>query len=151
MSVFEIIYTLENEGLSDGMVYVADKCLYMNPLSSSLFIPGQDGIRYVIKDDMFISDASDESVPDHIAQVSEWKWREVPYTNEEWTEMHIPKGFEVDHNISEIYSELLYLPMKPGMFLVKADGEIWLVELGSNDKMGTYIWSILRLIPEQAE
>ena len=149
--VFEIIYTLENEGLSDGMVYVADKCLYMNPLSSSLFIPGQDGIRYVIKDDMFISDASDESAPDHIAQVSEWKWREFPYTDEEWTEMHIPKGFERDHNISEIYSELLYLPMKPGMFLVKADGEIWLVELGSNDKMGTYIWSVLRLVPEQAE
>lgn len=149
--IFEIIYTLENEGLSEGMVYVADKSLYMNPLSSSLFVPGLDGIRYIIKDDMFISDASNESAPDHIAQVSEWKWREFPYTDEEWTEMHIPKGFERDHNISEIYSELLYLPMKPGMFLVKADGEIWLVELGSNDKMGTYIWSILRLVPEQAE
>ena len=47
------------------------------------------------------------------------------------------------------YDELLYQPLSDERCLVRADGDLWLVELRENEQMGRYVWSIFRLVPEE--
>lgn len=74
-------------------------------------------------------------------------WQEFPYTDEEWASFYTFEGMGIP-NISEIYDEMLYQPLQDGLFLLKMDEQLWLVDLKSNPKMGTYLWSIYRLVPE---
>lgn len=64
--------------------------------------------------------------------------------------MYKPDGFGARKGISQLYNEILYQPLTAGKFLLRVDGDLWLVELASNPEMGTYLWSIYSLVPESA-
>ena len=141
-----------------GITYVPYQCLYMNPLSSYAAMGGDSGCKYVIGEDSFVIiqrggavmiDENGEPVEaePHVIEVSKWEWKEFPYTDEEWASFYTFEGMGIP-NISEIYDEMLYQPLQDGLFLLKMDEQLWLVDLKSNPKMGTYLWSIYRLVPE---
>lgn len=151
--------------LIPGTTYVSWQCLYMNPLSSYAAMGGDSGCRYLIDEDYFttlyrnndnfvsvthpeLDTAGDNA--NNMIPVPNWEWQEFPYTDEEWAALYIPQGFGGISNISETYDEMLYLPLTAGKFLLKMDNSLWLVELASNDQMGTYLWSIYSLVPESA-
>ena len=154
--------------LIPGTTYVSWQCLYMNPLSSYAAMGGDSGCKYIVGEDYFATinrnDGSFVSVTNpnldtatsgldglqNMIDVSSWEWQEFPYTDEEWAALYVPQGFGGISNISEIYDEMLYLPLTAGKFLLKMDGDLWLVELRSNEQMGTYLWSIYSLVPESA-
>lgn len=140
----------------------------MNPLSSYAAMGGDSGCKYIIGEDYFATinrnDGSFVSVTNpnmdiatsgldglqNMIEVSNWEWKEFPYTDEEWAALYIPQGFGGISNISEIYDEMLYQPLTAGKFLLKMDNSLWLVELAANQQMGTYLWSIYSLVPESA-
>lgn len=160
--------TLRTGDLIPGTTYVSYQCLYMNPLSSYVAMGGDSGCKYIIGEDYFATinrnDGSFVSVTNpnmdiatsgldglqNMIEVSNWEWKEFPYTDEEWAALYTPQGFGGISNISEIYDEMLYQPLTTGKFLLKMDNSLWLVELAANQQMGTYLWSIYSLVPESA-
>ncbi len=127
--------------------YRSDACLYMNPLSSFLPIDGDSGFLYRISDDGF------ETVNSHTGaknwmEVSSWEWKTFPYTDEEWDDLFFPKA-SAFWNINEQYDQILYLPLTAEKFLLLADRDLLLVELASDPKAGTYLWSIYTLVPKE--
>lgn len=160
--------TLRTGDLIPGTTYVSYQCLYMNPLSSYAAMGGDSGCKYIIGEDYFATinrnDGSFVSVTNpnmdiatsgldglqNMIEVSNWEWKEFPYTDEEWAALYTPQGFGGISNISEIYDEMLYQPLTTGKFLLKMDNSLWLVELAANQQMGTYLWSIYSLVPESA-
>lgn len=160
--------TLRTGDLIPGTTYVSYQCLYMNPLSSYVAMGGDSGCKYIIGEDYFATinrnDGSFVSVTNpnmdiatsgldglqNMIEVSNWEWKEFPYTDEEWEALYTPQGFGGISNISEIYDEMLYQPLTTGKFLLKMDNSLWLVELAANQQMGTYLWSIYSLVPESA-
>lgn len=160
--------TLRTGDLIPGTPYVSYQCLYMNPLSSYAAMGGDSGCKYIIGEDYFATinrnDGSFVSVTNpnmdiatsgldglqNMIEVSNWEWKEFPYTDEEWAALYTPQGFGGISNISEIYDEMLYQPLTTGKFLLKMDNSLWLVELAANQQMGTYLWSIYSLVPESA-
>lgn len=157
---------LSADELIPGTTYVSYQCIYMNPLSSYAAVGGDSGHKYVISENSFtILNRNDgnivsinsnptvdtaESTPvSYEADVSKWEWQEFPYTDEDWASLYWPEGFGMQ-NINEIYEEILYQPLENNRFLLRVDGDIWLVELRNNDRMGTYLWSIYSLVPESA-
>lgn len=141
-----------------GITYVPYQCLYMNLLSSYAAMGGDSGCKYVISEDSFViiqrngavmineNGETVEAEP-YVIEVPKWEWQEFPYTDEEWASFYTFEGIGIP-NISEIYDEMLYQPLQDGLFLLKMDEQLWLVDLKSNSKMGTYLWSIYRLVPE---
>ena len=160
--------TLRTGDLIPGTTYVSYQCLYMNPLSSYAAMGGDSGCKYIIGEDYFATinrnDGSFVSVTNpnmdiatsgldglqNMIEVSNWEWKEFPYTDEEWAALYTPQGFGGISNISKIYDEMLYQPLTTGKFLLKMDNSLWLVELAANQQMGTYLWSIYSLVPESA-
>lgn len=160
--------TLRIGDLIPGTTYVSYQCLYMNPLSSYAAMGGDSGCKYIIGEDYFATinrnDGSFVSVTNpnmdtatsgldglqNMIEVSNWEWKEFPYTDEEWAALYTPQGFGGISNISEIYDEMLYQPLTTGKFLLKMGNSLWLVELAAKQQMGTYLWSIYSLVPESA-
>lgn len=152
-----------------GTTYVSCQCLYMNPLSSYAAIGGDSGCKYIIGEDYFETinrnndsffnaahsnlDTADSRLDglQNKIHVSKWEWQEFPYTDEELAALYVPRGVDGISNISELYNEMLYQPLAAGRFLLKMDNSLWLVELASNEQMGTYLWSIYSLVPESAD
>ena len=152
-----------------GTTYVSWQCLYMNPLSSYAAIGGDSGCKYVVGDNYFatyrrtdgsvVSVTADPGVEpldtassdlQSMVDVPNWNWQEFPYTDEEWAALYQPGGFGGMQNIHELYDEILYQPLVDGQFLLRVDGDLWIVELRNNPQMGTYLWSIYSLVPEAA-
>lgn len=128
--------------------YVSYQCLYMNPLSSYYAIGGDSGCIYRVGEDYFETVTRSGSVQDLI-EVPQWEWQPFPYTEEEWEALYIPETGAAP-NITELYGELFYQPLTADRFLLRADGDLLLVDLAANEQMGTYIWSIYSLVPESA-
>lgn len=139
---------LRDGGLVPGTTYVSYQCLYMNPLSSYSAMGGDSGCKYIVGEDCFYTINRDDDSSVKVFEVSSWEWQEFPYTDEEWLGLYLPQGFGEISNISELYDEMLYLPITAGKFLLKMDGSLWLVELRHNQRGDTYLWSIYNLVPE---
>ncbi len=149
---------VEHGEIVTGITYVPYQCLYMNPLSSYAAMGGDSGCKYVIGEDFFATiqrggavmlDETGEPVEaePNVIEVPKWEWQKFPYTDEEWASFYIPGGME-ELKISEVYDEMLYQPLQDGLFLLKMDEQLWLVKLNNDPKMGTYLWSIYWLVPE---
>ena len=137
----------ENEWPSaSGTTYVSDECIYMNPLSSYAASDGDSGCTYAIRENSF-EIVHRNSGKQEAFEVKNWKWQLFPYTDEEWEALYAPSVDKVS-NISERYREIRYLPLAEDRFLMRTDGELWIVELSSDRQMGTCLWSIYHLILE---
>ncbi len=134
--------------LITGTSYVSNECIYLNPLSSYGAMNGDSGYIYRIGEDSFEIVARGSGVRETI-KVPRWEWQVFPYTNEEWKALFQPDSFAVE-NIRDLYDETLYQPLTDLLFLLRIDEDLWLVELKNNEEMGTYLWSIYRLVPEDA-
>ncbi len=153
--------------LLPGTTYVSYQCIYMNPLSSVAAFGGDSGYQYMIGEDYFAaihrSDGAISSMVNRSAgtignigmntsnrtDIEHWEWKEFPYTDEAWAALFFP-GVSAVENIHEQYQEILYQPLTELQFLLRVDGDLWLAELKNNPQMGTYLWSIYSLIPENA-
>ena len=147
--------------LVPGTVYVPYQCVYMNPLSSFAAIGGDSGYRYRIGESSFemIPRSTEgflvtgESVPGgHIISypVDQWLWQEFPFTDREWAELFRPAGFGPMENISEYFEEMYCQPITEDLLLLKLDDALWLAKLTRDRRVGTYLWSIYSLVPENS-
>ncbi len=148
--------------LIPGTTYVSWQCLYMSPLSSFAAVGGDSGRQYIVGEDYFATvyrqralvEAPGEplgtgSYAHNMITVPKWEWQAFPYTPEEWADLFQPKGlYSID--IHALYDEILYQPLSTGMFLLRVDGDIWLVELTHDPEQGDHLWSIYSLVPESA-
>ena len=127
-----------------GTTYCSKDCLYMNPLSSYAAIGGDSGSYYRIEENAFVEiskrDGSESSL-----QVDWWAWQEFPYTDEEWAALYFP-GFGREEGLSKYYEEILYQPISKRKFLLRLDGQLWLVQVNNDPKAGIYLWSIYSLM-----
>ena len=162
-----LMQTTSIDELIPGTTYVSWQCLYMNPLSSYAAMGGDSGYKYVISDRSFTIlsrnngnvvsinsrpnvDTAESTPVSYETDVEKWSWQEFPYTDEEWAALYVPGGFGAMKGISQLYDEILYQPIEKNRFLLRVDGDLWLVELKNNPQMGTYLWSIYSLVPESA-
>ena len=148
----------DSDALIPGTVYVSYRCIYMNGLSSYAPLNGDSGFRYRIDNDAFTVMAPFSGYPDDPAArnvmripVDEWGWRPFPYTDAAWNDL-FPFNVNVADavNLRETYQEILYQPWTGQDFLLRVDGDIWFVDLKENPQMGTFVWSIFSLVPEEA-
>ncbi len=134
--------------LVPGTTYVSYQCLYMNPLSSFAAIGGDSGCRYTVYKDHFEM-VNRTYGTQNVVEVTDWQWKPFPYTKEEWAALYKPTGWNV-MDVHTLFQKLEYLPLNAGRFLMRADGDIWLVELSGSQQTGVHLWSIYRLVPESA-
>ncbi len=132
--------------LYPGTTYVSYQCIYMNPLSSYAAIGGDSGYVYRIHEDCF------ESVhrtygAQNLIDVPRWQWQPFPYTREQWESLFFPEGLWY-FDIFAYYDEILYQPLTAGKFLLRVDGDLWLVELHADKRAGVYLWSVYSLVPQ---
>ena len=153
--------------LLPGTTYVPYQCIYMNPLSSYAAMGGDSGCKYILGGDYFVTIHRDNgsiisitSNPDvegldngtgekkTMLEVSDWDWKEFPYTDQEWESMYFPDGVGAITNISEKYDQIGYIRLSADQMLLNMDGSLWLVNISNDPQAGTYIWSIYSLVPE---
>lgn len=77
-----------------------------------------------------------------------WSWQPFPYTAEEWAALCL---FDLGtmEDFPQQHQEILYQPLSALLFLLRVDGDLWLVEL-QDDGQRTFLWSIYSLVPEEA-
>lgn len=157
------------QDLIPGTTYVPYQCIYMNPLSSYAAMGGDSGCKYILGGDYFVTIHRDNgsiisitSNPDvegldngtgekkTMLEVSDWDWKEFPYTDQEWESMYFPGGFGAITNISVKYDQIGYIRLSADQMILNMDGSLWLVNISNDPKAGTYIWSIYSLVPESA-
>ena len=128
-----------------GVTYRTIDCLYMNPASSFLAIGGDNGYLYRVEEDAFV-EVSKSTGKETRIEIEQWTWQEFPYTDEEWAAMYWP--FERDMKVSEIYEEMLYMPLDNRDCLMKMDEQLWLVTISNDYRRDlSYLWSIYVLAP----
>ena len=150
-----------------GTTYVPYQCIYMNPLSSYAAMGGDSGLKYILGGEylvivnrgngsiMSIASNPEGEMLDNgsgdsraMVEVGDWDWKEFPYTDEEWEALFWPEGIFVIEDIREKYDNILYIRLSSEMFLMNVDGSVWMVTVSNDPKVGTYIWSIYSLVPE---
>ncbi len=156
----------EESDLIPGTVYVPYRCVYMHPASSYFDAGGDSGCRYTIFNGSFgiehrqgvleseltgvplLEDAGTDYGRAAIA-VEKWEWQPFPFTAEQWADMH---QFAISPmpNFLEACEEVLYQPISRDLFLMRVDGELWLVNMNVDGKGHAYLWSIYQLVPEAA-
>ena len=134
--------------LVPGTTYVPYQCIYMNPLSSYAAIGGDSGCKYLIGENSFIIDY--RSNTQNNIPVAKWEWQDFPYTDAQWAALYWPEGFNSIEKLSSHFANIRYQPLTDTKFLLNLDGSIWLVELSADPQVGTYIWSIYQLVPEDS-
>ena len=150
-----------------GTTYVPYQCIYMNPLSSYAAMGGDSGLKYILGGEhlvivnrgngsiMSIASNPEGEMLDNgsgdsraMVEVGDWDWKEFPYTDEEWEALFWPEGIFVIEDIREEYDNILYIRFSSEMFLMNVDGSVWMVTVLNDPKVGTYIWNIYSLVPE---
>ena len=150
-----------------GTTYVPYQCIYMNPLSSYAAMGGDSGLKYILGGEhlvivnrgngsiMSIASNPEGEMLDNgsgdsraMVEVGDWDWKEFPYTDEEWEALFWPEGIFVIEDIREEYDNILYIRLSSEMFLMNVDGSVWMVTVSNDPKVGTYIWNIYSLVPE---
>ncbi len=154
----------ENAELVPGTTYVPYRCVYMNPASSYFPAGGDSGYTYTVHEQGFSIHPrrwsgsilqTDAPTLDGLLTgnagssigVVEWGWQDFPYTPEEWEAMHLfstelfPAGLSLREDIQ-------YQPLSKDLFLLRVNGELWLVDLNQDSKGRSFLWSIYQLVPQ---
>ena len=153
----------QETGLTPG-TYVPYQCIYLNPASSFYPFGGDSGFVYEVGEDRFSAvyrgGGQVAAVDDHPALDTaggypastlagiRWNWQPFPYTDEEWKELCL---FDLGtmEDFPQQHQEILYQPLSALSFLLRVDGDLWLVEL-QDDGQRQFLWSIYSLAPETA-
>lgn len=144
--------------------YVPYQCIYMNPVSSFYPFGGDSGFIYVVEEKGFsavyrgggqvaavdnqpLLDTAGSRPATALAGI-QWSWQPFPYTAEEWAALCL---FDLGtmEDFPRQHQEILYQPLSSLSFLLRVDGDLWLVEL-QDDGQRTFLWSIYSLVPEEA-
>ncbi|MBQ7875242.1 MAG: hypothetical protein IJ306_08835 [Oscillospiraceae bacterium] len=135
----------EPPSLAKGNYKIIEERIFHNFLSSTLEIPER---IYQITENAFsvyvyASKTEIETIP-----VSDWRWEEFPYSEEEWSELFI---IGLDFPDISQYQSRYYQPIDERRFIASLDGELWLVETApitptSEEYM---VWSIYEIAPEE--
>lgn len=144
--------------------YVPYQCIYMNPVSSFYPFGGDSGFIYVVEEKGFsavyrgggqvaavdnqpLLDTADSRPTATLAGI-QWSWQPFPYTDEKWAALCL---FDLGtmEDFPRQHQEILYQPLSSLSFLLRVDGDLWLVEL-QDDGQRQFLWSIYSLVPEEA-
>lgn len=128
--------------------YVPNGCIYRSLLYSSISPAGDSGYVYHINEGgvTAVGQLSGETAWHYDAI---WGWQDFPFSDEEWMDMQMmDTSFYVP--LSEQYEEMLYQPLVYSEdFLLRMDGELWMVDCGERTDGSKYIWSIYRLVRQE--
>ena len=157
------VLSLKAQSLETGLApgtYVPYQCIYMTPASSYYPFGGDSGFIYEVGANSFTAvyrggsqveigdahpalDTADERPSSALTGIR-WNWQPFPYTDEAWADLYLfglaPERFTQQHQ------EILYQPLSALQFLLRVDGDLWLVEL-QNDGQRIFLWSIYTLAP----
>lgn len=150
---------LESTDLEPGMVFVSEFCVYMNPLSSTMAIGGDSRMRYILEKDSFIMEyrAVDAVRLDDGASVTprgypvlSWRWQEFPWSEAEWAEI-CDRSMMMNGFLRGRLEEVRCIQVGIDQYLLTVDNVIYLLDLTLDRRVGTYIWSIYTLVPEEVK
>ncbi len=134
---------------------------YLSPLSSTMFMNGDNGNLYRMSESGGVTVRSHFNPAENVREIYEvgWGWQDFPYTDEEWEEMITLYSSNFPMPISEMYDEILYQPLidkkfyavswtdapSTEIFLLRLDGELKMV-YSTVDKDGAQsVYSIITL------
>ena len=123
--------------------YTPAEQIFINFASSFSGIPEE---KYQITDNAFVILDSETGNEINSFAVSDWKWEEFPYSEEEWKTLFIATDELPFPDISS-YRSRYYQPIDDEKFIASMDGELWLVDL-SHKKPGSeelWVWSIYEI------
>ena len=115
--------------------YVTKQQIYAAPYSSTLHPDGDDGNRYLIYQDAFVSMNRQSGASDTYAV--DWAWDDDPFAYGSTEPVPLLRG---DH--------VRWQNIYPGLALAHAGGQLYLVVLNTSFNSGPEIWSILTLVPD---
>ena len=115
--------------------YVTKQQVYATPYSSTLHPDGDDGNRYLIYQDAFVSTNRQSGASDTYAV--DWAWDDDPFAYGSTEPVPLLRG---DH--------VRWQNIYPGLALAHAGGQLYLVVLNTSFNSGPEIWSILTLVPD---
>lgn len=134
---------------------------YLSPLSSSMYIDGDNGRLYRITEEQGLTVLSHFNPDFEVYEDYDaiWGWQDFPYTDDEWAEMITLYSASFPAPISEMYEEILYQPLidktfyavsstdapTTENFLLLLDGDLKLVYSTVEKNGKQMIWSIVSL------
>lgn len=143
----------------ESLVLVSERCVYMSPLSSFSAMGGDSGMRYILTEDSFIQERRDkdaslipeagETTPKGYPVLS-WQAQAFPWSEEEWAEIckhSLMFAAPFDGRLADLST----VQVGRNEYLLNLDQSLYLMKLSVDPKGNPYIWSIYRLIPEEAK
>ncbi len=130
-----------------AVTYIADTCIYINPLSSTVYPNGDDKRSYIIgkSSDGNINVSIIDKMNGEIASLASMpnvEWQAL--SNEKWKSLFTAGITSNIPDISNI-SEPKLMELGGGNYLFDMDGQLWIGNY-RDEKVG--MWSIFRLTPE---
>lgn len=128
--------------ITDGEYYVADRCVYMTPFSSTVYFHPTGRYRIDAQaETMYTVNISTGDIT-AVGSLS-GGWQEFPFTEDVWE-----RFFMVGSPDLSVYTEVQYLPLTEDCFLLALDEELWLCKLSKHPDASSYMWAIYELVPE---
>jgi len=154
----------EDDGWELSGRWVPVECVYQSPVYSYFPFGGDNGYLYEIHEH-----GDGLKILDH--QSGEWRggygpigeWQDFPYSDSEWAEMCIRYQYSLGGSLSELYDEILYMPLvgnntgepiviteaEVDCFLLGVDGELWFVSTTKDTNDKRWVSSIYALQKEE--
>lgn len=128
-----------------GKLYVPERCVYLNPLSSSTPEYEMASMKYLLGEDWFVRvDPETGEILSLISYLESRDWQPCPYSAAEWEAL-----FFSPIEAPALPENARYLSLSSRLFLLRTDTELWLAELKDLNQSSLYLWSIYALTPER--
>ncbi len=155
----------EDDGWELAGRWVPVECVYQSPVYSYFPFGGDNGYVYDIHehgDGLNILDRQSGEWRGGYSVFNGWKWQDFPYSDSEWSEMCSRYQYSLGGSLSELYDEILYMPLignttgepiveshaEVNCFLLSVDGELWFVSTTKDTNGKRWISSIYTLQKE---
>ena len=131
-------FTLSTLPVTDTVAqgyYVTEQCLYLTPLSSTLYPDGDDGWHYLISADGLTITQGNHGTP--TTYPVDWQWDDIP-------------TFPTSPTYSPLIlqgEDVRWQAIRSDLYLAQAGGQLLVVNLGDTRHAFTAIWSVFSLTP----
>ena len=129
-------FTLSTLPVTDTVAqgyYVTEQCLYLTPLSSTLYPDGDDGWHYLISADGLTITQGNHGTP--TTYPVDWQWDDIP-------------TFPTSPTYSPLIlqgEDVRWQAIRSDLYLAQAGGQLLVVNLGDTRHAFTAIWSVFSL------
>ena len=135
-------FTLSTLPVTDTVAqgyYVTEQCLYLTPLSSTLYPDGDDGWHYLISADGLTITQGNHGTP--TTYPVDWQWDDIP-------------TFPTSPTYSPLIlqgEDVRWQAIRSDLYLAQAGGQLLVVNLGDTRHAFTAIWSVFSLTPDTGD